>query len=70
MAAENNMQTLRDKLFDCIDDLKNKRITVGEAKEICGIAQTIINSVKVEVDYMKVIGGKKAGTFMALNDSQ
>ncbi len=70
MASENNMQSLRDKLFDCITDLKAKKITTSEAKEICSVAQVIINSVKVEVDYMKAIGAKKGGAFMELDGAK
>lgn len=68
MATENNMTGLRDKLFDTIDDIKNKSITVQEAKTICEVAQVIINSVKVEVEYMKAIGGKKVGAFLELQN--
>lgn len=70
MADNKNMGDLRNKLFECLTDIQDRKINVQEAKAICEVAQTIINSVKVEVDYMKVIGGKKAGGFMALEDAQ
>lgn len=70
MASANNMQALRDKLFDAIEDLRAKRINHQDAKEICNIAQTIINSVKVEVEYIKAVGGKVPGTFMQLEENK
>ena len=64
MANENNMQYLRDKLFECIEGLRYKTISISEAKAIGDMAQIIINSVKVEVEYIKAVGGKTTGSFM------
>lgn len=69
MADNKNMSDLRNKLFECLTDIQDRKINVQEAKAICEVAQTIISSVKVEVEYMKVIGGKKAGSFMAIEDA-
>lgn len=37
---------------------------IERAKAISEVAQTIINSAKVEVDYMKQVGGKPASGFI------
>lgn len=68
MAKEYKMSTLRSTLFEAIDDVRAKRITFQEAKAVCDLAQIIINSVKVEVDYMKAIGAKPTGGFIELEN--
>jgi len=49
---------LRTHLFDTIRALKDKSapMDIARAKAIADVAQTIVNSAKVEVDYMKVVG--------------
>lgn len=37
---------------------------IERAKAISDVAQTIINSAKVEVDYMKQVGSKSASGFI------
>lgn len=66
MAENRNMTDLRERLFDAMDGLKAKSITVSEAKAICEVAQVIINTAKVEIEYMKAIGTKNGGTFIQL----
>lgn len=51
-----DIKTLRQHLFDTLDDLRNNKIDIERARAIGDTAQTIINSAKVEVDYMKVSG--------------
>lgn len=55
--STNNIDRVRAHLFDVLDGLKDKSIDIERAKAICEAAQTIINSAKVEVDYLKVTGG-------------
>jgi hypothetical protein len=43
--------------------LKNKEIDIDTAKAVSQIAQTIINGVKVEVDFVRVTGGLGTGFF-------
>jgi hypothetical protein len=51
---------LRKHLFDTIEALKSKDspMEIERAKTIADVAQTIINSAKVEVDYMRLRGDK------------
>ena len=46
---------LRRELFQSIQDLRDKKITLAEAKQIASTAQTIINASKVEVDFLKQV---------------
>lgn len=52
---------LRSHLFDALKGLKNKTMDIETAKAISDISQVIVNSAKVEVDYVKASGGKGSG---------
>ncbi len=48
---------LRARLFQALDDLADKKAspeTIARAKALSDVAQTIINSAKVEVGYIRV----------------
>ncbi len=59
----NDISALRTTLFDTLRALgdKDKPMDIDRAKAINEVAQTIINSAKVEVDALKVIGGTGSG---------
>lgn len=67
-AEKNKMSGLRDHLFECLEMVKSKQMTSEEAKSACLIAQTIINSARLEIDFIKVIGGTKKSEFFQLED--
>jgi hypothetical protein len=50
------MSDLRDHLFETLQALKDEKMDLDRAKAVGNIAQTIINSAKVEVDYLKTVG--------------
>jgi len=56
----NTITDLRAALFATIEELrdKDKPMDIERAKAIAEVAQTIVNSAKVEVDYLKVAGGE------------
>ena len=54
----NDAAELRSMLFETMRGLKDGELDVEKAKAINETAQTIINSAKVEVDYIKTAGGK------------
>lgn len=68
LAMKNNMSALRDHLFETLEKVKDNQIAHDKVKSICEIAQTIINSAKVEVEYIKAIGGKNGSGFMQLGN--
>jgi hypothetical protein len=59
----NNIETLRDHLFATLAALQDKTapMDIERAKAVSDIAQTIINSAKVEVEYAKATGAKGSG---------
>lgn len=54
--AKNKITDLRDHLFEAIEMLKDEEsnMTVEKAEAIAQLGQTIINSAKLEIDYIKV----------------
>lgn len=52
---------LRDSLFETMELLKTGKIDVATAKAMSDIGQTIINSAKTEIDYIKAVGGDGSG---------
>lgn len=59
---KNNIDDLQNHLFETIERLKDKDepMELDRAKAISDVAQTIINSAKVEVDLLKHTGGEAA----------
>ena len=55
--ARNKIEHLRDHLFEVIEKLKDGDMEIEKAKAITDVAQTIINSAKVEVDFIKTVHG-------------
>ena len=64
----NNITDLRGHLFAALRGLTDKEspMDIERARAVSDIAQTIINSAKVEVDAMRVAGGQGSGFFAAL----
>jgi len=62
--SENTIADLRKHLFDTIEALKDKTkpMELDRAKTIADVAQVVINSAKVEVDFMRMRGDGSAGT--------
>jgi hypothetical protein len=59
----NNIDELRRHLFATLEGLsdKDKPMEIERAKAIAEVAQTIINTAKVEVEHLKVAGGTGTG---------
>ena len=57
---KNKISDLRDHLFATIEELRDKDnpMDIDRATAIAGVADVIIKSAKVEVDYLKIAGGK------------
>lgn len=57
---QNKIEDLRNHLFETIELLKapeddNQGMTVEKAKMICQVSERIIDSAKLEVDYIKAL---------------
>lgn len=59
----NTITDLRGHLFDTLRALKDPAnpMDIERAKAVADVAQTIINSAKVEVEHLKIAGGKGSG---------
>lgn len=64
---DNTVEDLRAELFKTIRALRDPTnpMEVARAKAISDVAQTIINSAKVEVEYLKANGGGESGFISA-----
>lgn len=52
-----NINDLRTTLFDTLKGIKDGSIDLDKARAINEVSKTIIDTAKVEVDYLKVNGG-------------
>lgn len=52
-----NISDLRDGLFEAMQMLKDGKLSVEQAKAISEMSQVVINSAKVEVDYIRANNG-------------
>jgi hypothetical protein len=63
---KNKIEDLRNHLFATIESLLDTEnpLDITRAKAISNAAQAIINSAKVEVDFLKVTGGIEGSGFI------
>ena len=68
---KNKIEDLRNHLFAALEALGDKEnpMEIERAHAIADVAQTIINSAKVEVDYMKIAGGRSS-EFLGLPEGE
>lgn len=63
---ENNIKELRDELFATLRALRDpeKPMDIDRAKAVSEVAGQIIQSAKVEVDYLRVTGAAESTGFI------
>ena len=63
--AKNTLADLRNHLFETLEALKDKDepMDVNRARAVCEVAQTLINTAKVEVQYLEATGQENSGDF-------
>jgi hypothetical protein len=63
--VKNKISDLRNHLFETLEALKDdeKPMELARAKAISEVAQTIINSAKVEIEFMEVSGEMESTEF-------
>lgn len=66
--GNNKIQDLRQLLFDTVREVRTNEMPLDKAKVICDVAQCIINSVKVEVDFIKAVNATEGSGFIELNN--
>lgn len=64
---KNKIEDLRNHLFETIEMLKDgdtekSGMTLEKAKTIAEVGQVIVNSAKVEVDFLRQMNGSAQGT--------
>ena len=68
MPPKNKIDDLRNHLFETLEALKDdeKPMEVDRAKAICDVAQTIINSAKVELAALELTGQESQSEFLGI----
>ena len=63
---KNKIEDLRNHLFATLEALQDEDnpMDLERAKTISGVAQTLINSAKIEVDHIKVTGARQGTGFI------
>jgi hypothetical protein len=63
---KNKISDLRNHLFSVLEELTDPDSTydIAKAKVVADVAQVIINSAKIENDYIKIIGGSHGSGFI------
>jgi hypothetical protein len=64
--ARDKIQDLRHHLFETIEMLKDKEIDIATAKAISNVAQVIVNSAKIEVQFIKATQSTQDTGFIQL----
>jgi hypothetical protein len=68
--TKNKIQDLRNHLFETIELLKDKEMDVDTALAIAQVSREIINTAKVEVQYLREVNGNSDTGFMALENKK
>ena len=68
--AKNKLSDLRDHLFETLEALKDKDspMDLDRAKVISDVAQTLINTAKVEVQFLEAIGADPGSEFFDVSE--
>lgn len=60
----NDMTELREVLFQTIKGVRDGSIEIDKAKTISGLAKNLIDTAKVEVDYLNATGSTEGSGFI------
>lgn len=65
---KNKIEDLRNHLFATLEALqdKEKPMELDRARTISEVSQTIINSAKVEADFLRAVGATQGSGFIAI----
>lgn len=66
MPAKNKIDDLRDHLFETLEALRDKEdpMDLARARAVADVARVIIDSAKMEVEFLKVTGATKSTEFL------
>lgn len=70
MAPKNKIEDLRNHLFETLEALKDeeKPMELDRARAIADVAKVIVESAKVEVNFLKVTGALRSTNFLPDGD--
>ena len=60
----NGIDDLRRRLFETIDGVRAGTVTLDQARTISDLSQVIVNSAKVEVDYVRATDAAYRSRFL------
>lgn len=69
---KNKIDDLRNHLFETLEALKDdeKPMDLARARTIADVARVIIESAKVEVEFLNVTGGLKSTDFLPVDTDE
>lgn len=70
MSQLKNITDLRETLFDTIEKIKTGEIDANKGKAICSIGQVIVNSAKVESDFIIKVNATADSGFLMNNQKK
>ena len=67
---KNKIDDLRNHLFETLEALKDdeKPMDIKRAQAVADVARVLVDSVKVEVDFLKVTGALKSTNFLPVEE--
>lgn len=70
MPAKNKLDDLRNHLFETLEALKDedKPMDLDRARAVADVARVIVESAKVEVNFLKVTGAARSTSFLPAGD--
>jgi hypothetical protein len=70
--VKNKIDDLRNHLFETLEALKDEEypMDLDRARAIADVAKVLVESAKVEVDFLKVTGAVRSTNFLPDGDDQ
>lgn len=69
---KNKIEDLRNHLFETLEALRNeeKPMELERAREIANVARVLVESAKVEVEFVKVTGAVRSTDFLPVEEDE
>lgn len=67
---KNNLDGLREQLFETLRQVKDGTMEIDRAKVVVQVADALIDSARVEVDYVRVTGEAGGSTFIVPREAR
>ncbi len=69
---KNKIDDLRNHLFATLEALRDeeKPMDLARAREVANVARVIVESAKVEVDFLKATGAARSTEFLPIADEE